>query len=133
MHAAEDGAVLLDTVPDDAVAAMRASWRKRLNRALKRVKRHGAARHRHLKALVVVVPALVASSHLGFSQTDCSVNPLELNEPCYCGCTGSGTGGVCSGGMAGGVCSGTVVGGVAVVSGGVAGSDQTTSSAMTTV
>ena len=35
--------------------------------------------------------------------------------------------------MAGGVCSGTVVGGVAVVSvGGVAGSDQTTSSAMTT-
>jgi hypothetical protein len=43
-------------------------------------------------------------------------------------------GGVCSGGVAGGVCSGTVnVGGVAVVSvGGVAGSDQTTSSAMTT-
>jgi hypothetical protein len=36
--------------------------------------------------------------------------------------------------MAGGVCSGIVVGGVAVVSvGGVAGSDQTTSSAMTTV
>jgi hypothetical protein len=36
--------------------------------------------------------------------------------------------------MAGGVCSGTVVDGVAVVSvGGVAGSDQTTSSAMTTV
>ena len=35
--------------------------------------------------------------------------------------------------MAGGVCSGIVVGGVAVVSvGGVAGSDQTTSSAMTT-
>ena len=34
MHAAEDGAVLLDTVPDDAVAAMRASWRERLNRAL---------------------------------------------------------------------------------------------------
>jgi hypothetical protein len=36
--------------------------------------------------------------------------------------------------MAGGVCSGIVVGGVAVVSvGGVAGSDQITSSAMTTV
>jgi hypothetical protein len=36
--------------------------------------------------------------------------------------------------MVGGVCSGTVVGGVAVVSvGGVAGSDQSTSSAMTTV
>jgi hypothetical protein len=35
--------------------------------------------------------------------------------------------------MVGGVCSGTVVGGVAVVSGGVAGSDQTTSSAMITV
>ena len=51
MHAAEDGAVLLDTVPDDAVAAMRASWRERLNRALKRVKRHATARHRHLKAL----------------------------------------------------------------------------------
>ena len=51
----------------------------------------------------------------------------------YCGCSGSVTGGACSGGMAGGVCSGIVVGGVAVVSvGGVAGSDQTTSSAMTT-
>jgi hypothetical protein len=36
--------------------------------------------------------------------------------------------------MAGGICSGFVVGGVAVVSGGgVAGSDQTTSSAMTIV
>jgi hypothetical protein len=57
-----------------------------------------------------------------------------IERACYCGCTGSGSGGVCSGGMAGGVCSGTVVDGVAVVSvGGVAGSDQTTSSAMTTV
>jgi hypothetical protein len=57
----------------------------------------------------------------------------RIERACYCGCAGSVTGGVCSGGMAGGVCSGTVVGGVAVVSvGGVAGSDQTTSSAMTT-
>jgi hypothetical protein len=55
-------------------------------------------------------------------------------QHCYCGCAGSVTGGICSGGVAGGVCSGTVtVGGVAVISeGGVAGSDQTTSSAMTT-
>ena len=35
MHAAEDVAVLLDPMPDDAVAAMRAGRRKRLNRALK--------------------------------------------------------------------------------------------------
>ena len=58
----------------------------------------------------------------------------SIAADCYCGCAGSVTGGVCSGGVAGGVCSGTVtVGGVAVVSvGGVAGSDQTTSSAMTT-
>jgi hypothetical protein len=35
MHAAEDGAVLLDTMADNAIAAMRACWCKRLNRALK--------------------------------------------------------------------------------------------------
>ena len=43
MHATEDDVVLLDTMSDNAIAAMWAGWRKRLNRTLKRVKRHGVA------------------------------------------------------------------------------------------
>jgi hypothetical protein len=75
-------------------------------------------------------PGLLAMLGNTFALPSCALRAYSY----YCGCAGSVTGGVCSGGVADGVCSGTVtVGGVAVVSvGGVAGSDQTTSSAMTT-
>jgi hypothetical protein len=35
MNATEDGTVLLDTMANNAIAAMRAGWRERLYRALK--------------------------------------------------------------------------------------------------
>jgi hypothetical protein len=63
MRAAEDRAVMLDTMPDDAAAAMRAGWRERLDRTFERVEDHGAAGHPNLEALVVVVAALLASRH----------------------------------------------------------------------
>jgi hypothetical protein len=43
MHAAEDLAVMLDAVSDDAAAAMRAGRRERLNRTFERVEDHGSA------------------------------------------------------------------------------------------
>ena len=63
MDAAEDGAVVLDPMPDDAAAAMRAGGRERLDRAFEAVEDHGAAAHGDLEALVVVVAALFTSRH----------------------------------------------------------------------
>ena len=95
MHAAEDGAVLLDTMADNAIAAMRACWCKRLNRAL--MVRPAIV----TSALVVVVAALVASSHLRFSctlfefggmqtalrfHTRPTWHPLTINWPELAGC-----------------------------------------------
>ena len=63
MYAAEDGVAVLNTVADDAAAAMRAGGRERLDRAFEAVEDHGAAAHGDLEALVVVVAALRASAH----------------------------------------------------------------------
>ena len=63
VHAAEDGAVMLHAVADDARAAMRADGGKRRNRAFERVEGEGASAHVDLEALVVVVAALRALAH----------------------------------------------------------------------
>jgi hypothetical protein len=51
MHAAKDCAVMLDAVPDDAAAAMRAGRRERLNRTFEESK-------------IIVLPAIVTSKLL---------------------------------------------------------------------
>jgi hypothetical protein len=61
MDAAEDSAVVLDPMPDDAAAAMGVGGRERLDRAFEAVEDHGAAAHGDLEALVVVVAALFTS------------------------------------------------------------------------
>jgi len=63
MDTAEDVSVVLYAMPDDAAVAMRASGCKSLNSTFETVEHHGASAHRDLKALVVVVTALVAPSH----------------------------------------------------------------------
>ena len=63
MDTAEDSAVVLDPMPDDAAAAMRAGGRESLDSAFEAVEDHGAAAHSDLEALVVVVAALLTSRH----------------------------------------------------------------------
>src|SRR5712692_2038460 len=66
MGAAEDAALLLHAVPDDAAAAMGAHRRKGLDGALEAVERVRGTSHRHLERLVVLVSAhLTGSWHLG--------------------------------------------------------------------
>src|SRR6185437_15947409 len=60
---AEDGPVLLEPVPEDAAAAVRAVRGHGLGRALQGVEGVRAAGLPHLEHLVVLVPADVASSH----------------------------------------------------------------------
>src|SRR6516225_7859105 len=63
MFAAEEGAVLLEAVPDDADATVLAGWRQRMDRALEAVEGVGGAVHGHLKRLVVVVSTGFTSGH----------------------------------------------------------------------
>jgi len=63
MGAAEDVSVVLHAMPDNAASAMRAGGRKSLNRAFKAVERHRTPAHSDFEALVVIIAALLASSH----------------------------------------------------------------------
>src|SRR5262249_28038094 len=63
MLAAEECAVLLEAVPDDADAAVLAGRRQRMDRALEAVEGVGGAVHGHLKRLVVVVSTSFTSGH----------------------------------------------------------------------
>src|SRR5215471_9070794 len=63
MFAAEEGAVLLEAVPDDADATVLAGRRQRMDRALEAVEGVGGAVHGHLKRLVVVVSTGFTSGH----------------------------------------------------------------------
>src|SRR5262245_50554380 len=57
LDAAEDGAVLLDAVADDAAAAMSALRRQRVNGALERIEGVLVVAHRDRERLVVIVAA----------------------------------------------------------------------------
>ena len=63
MGAAIDRALMLDPMPYDAAAAMRADRRQHMDRAFEAVEDDGAAAHLHLETLVVVIAALLASRH----------------------------------------------------------------------
>src|SRR5262245_41313317 len=66
MGAAEDAALLLQAVADDAAAAVGAHRREGLDGALEAVERVRGASHRHLEGLVVVVSAdFTGSRHVG--------------------------------------------------------------------
>src|SRR5262245_18582421 len=61
--AAEEGAVLLEPVADDADAAVLAGRRQRMDRAFEAVEGVGGTVHADLKRLVVVVSAGFTSRH----------------------------------------------------------------------
>src|SRR5207302_9333473 len=61
--AAEEGAFLLEPVPDDADAAMGTGRRQRVDRALERIEGVGCAALGDLKGLVVIVTAGFTSRH----------------------------------------------------------------------
>ena len=63
MDAAEDNAVVLDPMPDDTAAAVKAGGREGLDRAFEAVEVHGAAADGDLEALVVLVAALFTSRY----------------------------------------------------------------------
>ena len=65
MHAAENRSIMLDAMPDDTAAAMRAGRRERLDGTFERVEDHGAVGHPNLEAFVVVVVALLAALIVG--------------------------------------------------------------------
>src|SRR3954463_9701982 len=71
VFATEEGAVLFESVTDDADAAVLAGGRQRVDRAFEAVEGVGGAVHAHLKRLVVIVSARLASGHgnlpLGFA------------------------------------------------------------------
>src|SRR5688572_26939687 len=63
MVAAEHAPVLLQAVPDDPGAAVRAGGCQRLDRAFEAVEGVGLPGHHHLEGLVVIVTAAFASRH----------------------------------------------------------------------
>jgi hypothetical protein len=63
MLTAEERAVLLEPVADDADAAILAGRRQRMDRAFEAVEGMGGAVHAHLERLVVVVAAGFTSGH----------------------------------------------------------------------
>jgi hypothetical protein len=63
MLAAEEGAILLEPVADDADAAILACRRQRMNGAFEAVEGVSGLAHRHLKGLVVIVSARFTSGH----------------------------------------------------------------------
>ena len=63
MDAAEDGVVMLQAMPDDAHAAMRADGCERSDRAFERVEDECLPAHGDGEALVVLVAALHAFAH----------------------------------------------------------------------
>src|SRR5262249_54408418 len=63
MLAAEEGAVLLEAVSDDADAAVRAGRRQRMDRAFEAVEGMAGTVHADLKCLVVVVFPGFTSGH----------------------------------------------------------------------
>src|SRR5262245_23950317 len=63
MLAAEEGAVLLQPVADDADAAVLAGRRQRVDRAFETVEGVRGSAHAHLERLVVIVPAGFTSGH----------------------------------------------------------------------
>src|SRR5262249_53694903 len=63
MLAAKEGAVLFESVADDADAAVLAGRRQRMDRALEAVEGVGGTVHAHLKRLVVVVSTGFTSGH----------------------------------------------------------------------
>src|SRR5215831_20368444 len=75
MLAAEEGAVLLESVADDADAAVLAGRRQRMDRALEAVEGVGGTVHADLKRLVVVVSTDFTSGH-GNLATGCGFGGL---------------------------------------------------------
>ena len=63
MDATENFSPLLHAVPDDPAVAVRANWRKRMDRALEAVKGMVRAGHDYLKRLVVFIFANFTCSH----------------------------------------------------------------------
>ena len=63
MLAAEEGALPLEAVTDNADAAVRAGGRQRMDRAFEAVVGVSFAAQNHLKRLVVIVPAGFADCH----------------------------------------------------------------------
>jgi RNase P/RNase MRP subunit POP5 len=63
MLAAEEGPLLLQSVADDADAAILACRRQRMNGAFEAVEGVSGVTHRHLKGLVVIVSAGFTSGH----------------------------------------------------------------------
>src|SRR5262245_8955469 len=80
MLAAEEGAVLLESVADDADAAVLAGRRQRMDRALEAVEGVGGTVHADLKRLVVVVSTGFTSGH-GNLATGCGFGGLRLYTP----------------------------------------------------
>lgn len=63
VFAAEDGSCSLQAVTNDAGTAMRAGWRKRMDRTLKAIEGMGFATLDYLKCLVIVVSASLAYAY----------------------------------------------------------------------
>ena len=63
MDATENLSPLLHAVPDDPAVAVRANWRKRMDRALEAVKGVVLIGNDYLKRLVIFIFANFASSH----------------------------------------------------------------------
>jgi hypothetical protein len=63
MDATENFSPLLHAVPDDPAVAVRANWRKRMDRALEAVKGVVLIGNDYLKRLVIFIFANFASSH----------------------------------------------------------------------
>jgi hypothetical protein len=63
MLATEEGALLLESVADNADAALRAGRRQRMNGAFEAVEGMSDPAHTHLERLVVIVPASFTSRH----------------------------------------------------------------------
>src|SRR4029453_12518753 len=83
--AAEEGAVLLEPVADDADAAVLAGRRQRVDRAFETVEGVGGTVHADLKCLVVVVSAGFASGHDN-PRNGCGFGGLEvITRPCRAG------------------------------------------------
>src|SRR5947208_14939032 len=77
MLAAEEGALLLEPVAENADAALVAGWCQRVNGAFETVVGMGHPAHAQLERLVVIVPAGFTSGH------DDLAAVLTLLQACY--------------------------------------------------
>jgi hypothetical protein len=90
MLAAEEGAILLQPMPDDADAAILACRCQRVDGAFEAVERVGSTVHAHLKGLVVIVSAAFTSGHddlasLALSRDDNPQTVMAVPAACAVG------------------------------------------------